>query len=352
MLHKAVCPECKHDLKAFAELRDSINRSLAKRYAPVKQSSIRQKYQFASIPRGPLSLARVLALIILMLASAVVLWSVLRAKAPEQQLSAGGFAQGESPLPAPALQPPSAPESSPPDTGAKHGGVETRRSSGSRPTASPDRSMSGGRQGIEASLVSKDLVMPPVIEMFDRSPVVARGNEIRSESFAALRPLSTVISEDQPTFRWTACRGATSYTVSVYDANIHLVRTSALLSETRWMPPAPLERGVLYTWIVTALKDGKQLFAPAPPKRAEFKIIEGAKLVELRRQFKDTLSHAARGVILAEAGLLDEAEQELQHHLTLHSTDRHVKKLLETVKSWRSPKPYLPPSPATTKPAQ
>src|SRR3954451_20971010 len=122
--------------------------------------------------------------------------------------------------------------------------------------------------------------------MFDRSPVVARGSEIRSESFAALRPLSTVISEDQPTFRWTACRGATSYTVSIYDANLHLISTSEPLTETQWLMPVPLERGVMHTWIVTALKDGKQLFAPAPPARAEFKIIEGSKLVELSRGLK------------------------------------------------------------------
>jgi lipoprotein NlpI len=65
-----------------------------------------------------------------------------------------------------------------------------------------------------------------------------------------------------------------------------------------------------------------------------------------------TASHAARGVLYAEAGLLDEAEMEFQTHLNLRPADERVKGLLRIVKSWRSEESYLPPSPTTTKPAQ
>jgi hypothetical protein len=65
-----------------------------------------------------------------------------------------------------------------------------------------------------------------------------------------------------------------------------------------------------------------------------------------------TESHAARGVLYAKAGLLDEAEEEFQTHLVLLPADERVKRLLEIVKSWRDPESYQPPSPTTTKPAQ
>jgi hypothetical protein len=101
--------------------------------------------------------------------------------------------------------------------------------------------------------------------------------------------------------------------------------------------PRRLERGVVYTWVVTALKEGKEILAPTLPVRAEFKIIEQSERAKLHNLIKNIQSGAARGVVYAKAGLLDEAEQELRIHLTHYPADGSARKLLETIKSWREP---------------
>ena len=140
--------------------------------------------------------------------------------------------------------------------------------------------------------------------------------------------------------------------MSIFDAKLNLVRTSEPLTETRWRTPDRLKAGIVYTWAVTALKDGHEIVAPAPPARAEFKLLEKSELIKLNRLIGRTDSHAARGVLYANAGLLDEAEKEFQTHLVLLPADERVKRLLEIVKSWRDPESHQPPSPTTTKPAQ
>jgi len=179
--------------------------------------------------------------------------------------------------------------------------------------------------------------MPAVIEMFDRAPVVLRGDGNKNETFRVASPYSTVVSDVRPTFRWTALTGASSYVVSVYDAKLNLIKTSESLTNTQWVMPSQLKRGVVYTWVVTALKDGKEVLAPTLPARAEFRIIEQSEWAKLRGLLKNTQSGAERGVLYAKAGLLDEAEQELRTHLTLHPADRPAIRLLNTIKSWREP---------------
>jgi hypothetical protein len=189
---------------------------------------------------------------------------------------------------------------------------------------------------IERALIAKNLVMPVGIEMLDRTPSIAiRGNQASVQSFAIVHPFATAISNDRPRFSWTALNGATSYRVSVFDANLHLIETSKPLDETQWMMPDHLQPGIVYTWTVTALKNGQEIVAPAPPARAEFKILGKPDLHKLNRLVGKTTSHAARGVLYAEAGLLDDAEQEFRTHLRLQPADGRAKQLLLIVRSWR-----------------
>jgi hypothetical protein len=191
------------------------------------------------------------------------------------------------------------------------------------------------QDAMERVLIATDLAMPPAIEMLDRTPsITVRGTQASIQFFTIVRPFATVIGNDRPTFSWTALDGATSYTVSVFDADLHLIKSSEPLSETHWRMPARLEGGIVYTWTVTALRDGQEIIAPAAPARAEFKIPEGTELIKLNRRVTRTASHAVRGVLYAQAGLLDEAEKEFQTHLQLRPTDERVKQLLQTVKAW------------------
>jgi hypothetical protein len=285
------------------------------------------------------------------LISAALLWSVPGTKSLSKDAVLSGQTQEDSaslarvPSTTQATDTPQPVQTALPDTNANAGPVidskdKSARSNSQVPTihVSPTRRKEENAQReIEASLIAENLVMPPVIEIFDRTPVVLRGDDNKSESFKVTNPYSTVISDDRPAFRWTALSGASSYVVSVYDANLKLIETSEPLTETKWLVRSHLKRGRVYTWIVTALKDGKEVLAPTLPARAEFKIIERSALIQLNRRIRPIHSGAARGTIYAKAGLLDDAEQEFQKHLTLYPADEQTKKLFQTVKSWREP---------------
>lgn len=301
-----------------------------------------------SSPRSRLATA-----FVLVIGFALVLWGVVELKRHERQVA-------KAPVEAPSPEPPHYKETTPPknsDPGVvSDPGRRAKRLAEGQPASSlhsGNASAAERQNEIERALIARNLVMPAAIEIFDKSPAVAvRGSSTHIESFAVIRPFSTLVSDEQPTFTWTALSGATSYAVSVYNSNLRLVRTSGSLTEAQWTIPERLRRGALYTWTVAAVRDGKAITAPALPTRAEFTVIAELELLRLNRRIKGTLSHAARGVIYAEEGLLDEAEREFRTHLTLSPSDDRAKKLLETVESWRRLRPYRAASPTTTNPPQ
>ncbi len=354
-LHLQYCGWCREEVSHFSEFAEKLEYYLSKRHAPLKQQSDYRRYfpKISAIPFtwSPARVASAAALIVVLVSAAFV-WSKLGIKSQEQEATVyqsskeGSLAQGNvaSSIEAAtnSIQPLQSPQS---NTSTKIGHMadskgKTRRTSPQAPViqASADRTNNGiAQRDAEASLIAENLVMPAVIEMFDRAPVVLRGDGNKSESFRITSPYSTVISDDQPTFRWTPLTGASSYTVSVYDANLNLIEMSEPLTTTQWSFPSRLKRGVIYTWLVTALKDGKEVLAPTLPARAEFKIIELSGWAKLRTLIKNTKSGAARGALYAKVGLLDEAEQELRAHLDYHPADKQAIRLLETIRSWREP---------------
>ncbi len=354
-LHLQDCGWCREEVSHFSEFTDKLEYYLSKRHVPLNQQRDSRRYfpKISAIPLtwSPVRLASTAALIVILISAAFV-WSGLGIKSGEQEATAyesakeGGSVQANvasaietTPNPTQPLQSPQSTTSTKlSHTTDSKGRPQRTRSHGPAILASAARTGKGkARIDTEASLIAENLVMPAVIEMFDRAPVVLRGDGNKTESFNVTSPYSTVISDDQPTFRWTALTGASSYTVSVYDANLKLIETSEPLTKTQWLIPNRLKRGVIYTWVVTAIKKGKEILAPTLPARAEFKIVEGSERAKLRALIRNTQSGMARGVLYAKAGLLDEAEQELRTHLYNHPADKQAIRLLETIKSWREP---------------
>ena len=296
---------------------------------------------------------RLAAALVMVISFALILWAALQLKRHEPTVAIDPASEESSPSPLSAqeMTPPKSSERGPfsdPDP------QKARGPKGQLASPPHDNLGAAERRGdIETALLARDLVMPAAIESFDKSPAVAvRGTAPHVESFAVIAPFSTLISDERPTFTWTALAGAATYTVSVYDSNLRLVRMSQPVSETHWSIPERLSRSKVYTWTVTAVRDDKEIIAPALPTRAEFKVIDESQLLRVGRRIDRGLSHAARGVIYAEAGLLDEAEREFRVYLTLHPSDERATTLLETVESWRTLDPHRPPSPTTMKPAQ
>jgi hypothetical protein len=188
---------------------------------------------------------------------------------------------------------------------------------------------------VETALIA-ELVMPSSIERLDRTPaVVTRGNRVPAESFSIVSPFATLIGTDRPTFRWSALEGVESYRVLVFDDALHLVSTSGRLTETEWMMRDQLKAGRVYAWTVTALKNGKEITSPPSPARAEFEVLAKSEIAKLNSRITGTASRALRGVAYAKAGLLDDADREFHAYLADHPSDYRIRKLLETIKSWR-----------------
>lgn len=271
---------------------------------------------------------------VLLLGMVLLMWALLQPRSEKSQLA--GTPPPETSSPDPSPNQPTVPQPGPGSGSDNRHNVDKPMPRQLDTTSHSEQQEIGRQEEIERALIAKNLAMPPAIEMLDRTPSIAvRGNPASIQSFTIVHPLTTVISNDRPTFSWTALNGATSYTVSVYDAELLLIKTSEELTETRWMMPDRLEAGSVYTWMVTALKDGQEIIAPAQPARAEFKIIGKPELRSLNRAVNRTTSHAVRGLLYAEAGLLDDAEKELQKHLELWPQDKRVIELLRIVKSWR-----------------
>jgi hypothetical protein len=356
-LHLKECAWCREAVDDYSEFGKNLWYYLSKRHAPLRQAASWTGYRaiLAAISKSPPQLARAAALVLLLVCSAVVLWSVLRVNPAGQEDLLSKADKEESPLSTgtrlqdPALS--SMPQTITPDADIKPSRLPDSGLKKAGTTSNKNK-VADGEQESEADLIAKDLVMPSAIEVFDRSPVVLRGNGNQSETFNVISPYATLITDDRPIFRWTALSGATGYRVSIYDVNLNLVRISEPLTGTEWSTASRLRRGMTYTWIVTATKDGKEVLAPALPARAEFKVIEAPALAKFNRSIKRIHSRAACGVLYARFGLLDEAEQELRAHITSHPDDVRAKKLLQTIKSWRAPQAYMPPLPTTTKPPQ
>ena len=156
-------------------------------------------------------------------------------------------------------------------------------------------------------------------------------------SFRLIGPLGQVVRSEEPTFRWRALEGAQSYTVIVTDADLNEVATSPPLNSTEWRISKPLREGRIYSWQVTAQKDGVKITSPVlPAPQAKFKVIDRSTsemLQQAQRAYPD--SHLTLGVLYAEAGLLDEAEQELRVLVDNNPRDRIALKLWQSVKAMR-----------------
>ena len=159
-------------------------------------------------------------------------------------------------------------------------------------------------------------------------------------TFGLASPVGKVVRTDDPTFRWQPLAGASSYTVNVFDADFKKVATASAVSATEWTPSQALARGRLYTWQVTAVKDGQEITSPAPPApEAKFRVLDDAQHRKLARaEQQHAGSHLTLGVLYARAGLLDEAEREFQALVETNPNSAAARNLLKSVRSLKQPK--------------
>ena len=193
------------------------------------------------------------------------------------------------------------------------------------------------QQKVRAALQAGKLEPSPALAQLASAPSTLLGKSGDGLPFRLVGPVGEVVRSEQPTLRWHALAGAQSYTVSVTDADLNEVATSPPLNTTEWRISKPLKDGGIYSWQVTALKDGVKITSPVlPAPQAKFKVIDRSTsemLQQARRTYPD--SHLTLAVLYAEAGLIDEAEQELRAVVRDNPRASIAQKLLRQVQAMR-----------------
>lgn len=191
---------------------------------------------------------------------------------------------------------------------------------------------------VKATLAGESLAKPKVLDDLSSPPIKLLGDPPGDTTFELIGPFGRVIAEDRPTFKWRVFSGAASYVVSIFDENFNRLARSPVLSKTDWTAAAPLPRGRVYSWEVTATKDGKEITAPvAPALRAEFRILETEKvsaLTKLKQQ--RPVSHLALGLMYAHLGLVPEAEGQFRQLAKENPDSATARKLLRTLHEWQT----------------
>lgn len=280
------------------------------------------------------------------LAAALVLglaggWTLTRSHAPDEPAVSSGAEASQGSHPA------GTPRSLGDAPAVERGNAHT--------TALPDRAVRLARYALDTGALWLD---PQTLDLA-RGASRSRGGG-KTRPFALVSPIAVSVASDRPVFRWSPLPGAAAYVVTVSDAAYRQAVESPPVTATEWRPRAPLARGRVYVWQVSARTASGEKTAPGPvDPEACFRVLEAARLVELQ-----ATERAAAGapLVLAAAraadGLFDEAEAELVAFSARVPDDAVVRRLLEDLRRRRrggagaANRRQGSPSPSTTKPAQ
>jgi anti-sigma factor RsiW len=193
------------------------------------------------------------------------------------------------------------------------------------------------KESVERAMVTRRLRNSPALTGWSTGAGILRGALEEQNTFAPLEPMDVVIETDRPKFRWQVLESASQYIVTIYDAKFREVGNSGPIVGTEWTTPNSLERGVTYSWQISALKDGKTIVSPKPPLReARFRILDQRGVVALAK-LKESAgnSHLVMGVFYWKHGLIEESEREFHALAQANPNSTAVAELLASIRSIR-----------------
>lgn len=320
--HLEVCNAC---VQAVEETRNTIEPAT---------NAIRTKPSagiFASLSAWgrPIQFASVLLLVLGLILIAVVFMRTRDGQpAPAKDQSANLNANASTPAPD---QPPATKNDGPTANGNQ---TSPEEQSAAERIASISPS---AHDAIVSSLTTQRIEKPQFLAGLTGTRDTLRGGSADGVPFPLLSPVGQVVRSHTPTFTWKPLTGATRYVVTVTDDKLNEVGTSESLTSTRWRVPVALKWGGVYSWQVTAFKDGQEVVSPVmPAPQAKFMIVDQARAEELRQVERALPNyHLGLGVLYARAGLLEDAEREFQAELKASPGSAVAQKLLESVRSMR-----------------
>ena len=339
--HLDICDQCSEAVQLLAASSpvESVSSSARQAEIPAQQFSPAWGAAFQSTP------ARAVAgvLVVAGLVFAFVVWQRWHSRAVDQTAQKTS-SQTPSNTPGSGSPTPTQTEATKDPTTDQFAVVASLEDNGRKIQLDSNGKLLGLEELPEASrslvrgvLANKTLSKPEVLDKLTTPSITLMDPTARENTFGLLGPSGTVIATDHPNLRWQALEGATSYTVSVFDADFNRVTRSAPQTATQWTTPT-LRRGMIYSWEVVTVRNGQEVRSPvAPAPRAQFKILEMEKLLELSNLKKHSpISHLALGLTYARFGLLAEAEGQLQILARENPNSPVATRLLRTIQEWRN----------------
>jgi len=199
-----------------------------------------------------------------------------------------------------------------------------------------DEVSENSRQYVARAALSEQIIPSDVLRRLSGEPGGLRSNDDGPHGFRLLYPVRRVVAEARPFFRWESLPGVSRYRVYVLDEDGNQVSQSEELppTQTQWEAPA-LRRGQIFSWVVTAMVDGKKVVSPsASAPETKFAVLSTSDFQELSG-LKKSNSHLALGVFYARVGLLNEAEREFESLVELNPQSELTRKLLQNVRTIR-----------------
>lgn len=181
---------------------------------------------------------------------------------------------------------------------------------------------------------------PAVSSLRPDQGMILRGNEDKENSnnapaFALVAPVGETVLENAPEFRWQKAADATSYRISILDADFNEVLTAEVPGNS-FTPGKPLKRGAKYLWRVVAQTANGEIIAPQPPQPpAVFRVAAEnteSRIQSLKKNETDRLKLA---VFLAKEGMLDEAACTLKEILAKNPNHKAARQLFAQVERWK-----------------
>jgi hypothetical protein len=202
------------------------------------------------------------------------------------------------------------------------------------------------RAFLEKALIERQIEPAASLADLPAKHGVLMGAPAEHPQVGLLAPLGTVVESDRPVFRWQPLAGAL-YRVSVFNAAYDAVAHSDWMSSTLWQVTTPLQRGSRYSWQLGVRWDVEEFTMPAvPAPEARFRVLGAAQEVEIARARSEWGgSHLVLGLLYARAGLIDDAQREMQTLREQNPDSDVVAGLLKSIQRSN-------PAPMTTKGAQ
>jgi hypothetical protein len=326
-IHLKTCETCREDVRSFLAFRKASAGEMNVSYARPDYDSFQKLVPAAPWWRGLTRPSYAIAAVVLL--AFAVLIGVIALNKRSGPLEASNKDQANTGAERnPDVSPSRSPDTVSTPTGVddsaqvaklNDGGGEVTIDKSGRVTGL-DNVSETSRQYIARAALSEQIQPADVLRRLSGQQSGLRGDGNNGKAFKLLYPSRRVVTEDKPTFKWESLSGVTSYRVYILDSKSDQVAQSEELppTQTQWKPPSPLRRGQIFSWVVTALVDGKEIVSPsASVPEVKFAILSGNDLNELN-QLKKSDSHLALGIFYARVGLVTEAEREFQKLIQLN----------------------------------